>query len=154
MARWSASKASSAVRRGLSRYPRTRGQADAAVLVGRERVRLLLVAELQTVLDRAEERVRVAEAVGVGRSTYPPSRAVERVERGGRTDALVVAAVHELEELHRELDVADAAATTLELAIREALALGIPRPAPSSPAPRGSASGSSRSGHTRGVSGR
>ena len=32
--------------------------------------------------------------------------------------------VHELEQLHRELDVADPAAATLELALGEALALG------------------------------
>ena len=47
---------------------------------------------------------------------------LERVERGARTDRRIVAAVHELEQLHRELDVADPARPALDLAIRQALA--------------------------------
>ena len=42
---------------------------------------------------------------------------------GERTDSSC-APVHELQQLHRELDVADAAAPALELAVGEALALG------------------------------
>ena len=40
----------------------------------------------------------------------------------GTAELGVDAAVHELEELHRELDVADAAAAPLHLAVLEALA--------------------------------
>ncbi len=113
--------------RGLSRAVavfENAGQADEPGLVCRQRVRLLLVPELQTVLHRAEERVRGAELLGVGRLDVSRGRElVERIEGGAGTDALVVAAVHELEQLHCELDVANAAATTLELPIREALLL-------------------------------
>ena len=80
---------------------------------------------------------------------------LERVERRGGPDRLVVAAVHELQELHRELDVADPAAPTLELAVGEALAR------PSRPPARAfiartsrTASGSSTSGHTNGAASR
>ena len=66
-------------------------------------------------------------------------------------DRSVVAAVHELEQLHRELDVADAAVPALELAVVEALAgAASPRCAPSSHAPRAPRPGSSTSGHTNG----
>ena len=49
---------------------------------------------------------------------------MQRVEGVRAPHRLVVTTVHELEQLHRELDVADAAAATLELAFGQALALG------------------------------
>ena len=48
---------------------------------------------------------------------------LERVERRRRADRAVGAAVHELQQLHRELDVADAAAAALQLAVVEAAAV-------------------------------
>ncbi len=47
---------------------------------------------------------------------------LERFERRARTDRWIVAAVHQLQQLHRELDVADAARPALHLAVRQALA--------------------------------
>ena len=120
-ARWSASNSSSALRRASSRYPSTRQRAG--VLVGRDGVGLLLVVQLQTVLDRAEEPVRVVEPNRVfARDVVGVGERGERFERVRRAHRLVVAAVHELEELHGELDVADAAAPALELAVGEPLA--------------------------------
>ncbi len=85
---------------------------------------LLLVLQLQTVLDRPQEAVGVVELRRlVGLDVPAGGELRERVERGGGADGRVVPAVHELEELHRELDVADAAAPPLHLAVREAAAL-------------------------------
>ena len=47
---------------------------------------------------------------------------LEGFERGARTDRRILAAVHQLEQLHCELDVADTARPALHLAIRQALA--------------------------------
>ena len=81
-------------------------------------MRLLLVVELEPVLDGAEEPVRAVESVGVGAlDVAAVGELVQRVEGRGRAHGGVVATVHELEQLHRELDVADAAATALELAV-------------------------------------
>ena len=61
------------------------------------------------------------------------------------------AAVHELQQLHRELDVADPAVPPLELAVGQAPAgAASPRCAPSSHAFRALHDGSSTSGHTYG----
>ena len=76
-------------------------------------------------LDVAEESVRAIEAFDVGSIDVPADRElVERVERGGGADGVVVPSVHELQELHRELDVTDTAAAALELPLGQALALG------------------------------
>ena len=137
--RWSASKRSTAVRSARSRYPRTRARRVARRRIGRERVRLLLVPELEPVLDGAQEEVGLGEPAGVRRLDVAAVRQLlERVERGGGADRLVVAAVDELQELDRELDVADPAAPSLELAVGETLAgASRLRRAPSSPAPPG-----------------
>ena len=59
----------------------------------------------------SSRRRRVGDRdVAAGRELF------ERVERGAGADRVVVAAVHELEQLHRELDVADAAVAALQLA--------------------------------------
>ncbi len=90
--------------------------------VGGEGVGLLLVPQLQAVLDGAQEAVGVGERRSVADVDVAGVHELcEGLERGGRPDARVVAAVHELEELHRELDVADASATALELAFRQTL---------------------------------
>ena len=107
-------------------------------------------------------RYASVESVGVGdgrRSRRPRARCSASSVVGDRT-RLVVAAVHELQQLHRELDVADAAAAALELAVGEALALrDLLRPVPSSPGSRGGRRARARrarrtgavSGHERGA---
>ena len=100
-------------------------EAHPRLFVGRDEVGLLLVVELEAVLDGAQELVGAVEAVGVGAlDVAAVGELVQRVEGGGRAHGLVVATVHELQELHRELDVADAAPPALELAVADALALG------------------------------
>ena len=92
--------------------------------VGREGVGLLLVLQLEAVLDRAQESVRVVELPGVVLLDVAAGGELrERVERGRRPYRCVVTTVHELEELHRELDVADATPPPLDLALREAAAV-------------------------------
>ncbi len=95
------------------------------VRVGGDQVSLLLVVELEAVLDGAEELIGAIESVGVGAlDVAAVGELVQRVEGGGRPHGGVVTTVHELQQLHGELDVADATATTLELAVADALALG------------------------------
>ena len=81
---------------------------------------LLLVPDLEPVLHRAQRAIGPLEpsrvvVVDVAR----PGEQAEGLERVARPDGLVVAAVHELQELHRELDVADAARTALQLAVAQ-----------------------------------
>ena len=84
---------------------------------------LQLVDELQPVLDLAQEAIRLGEGVGVAGIDVATRRHVtKRVERRGAAQRAVETSVDELEELHRELDVADAAASTLHLTVLEALA--------------------------------
>src|SRR5439155_16780405 len=91
--------------------------------VGRERVHLLLVDELEAVLEHAEEAVRVRERSRVvGSHAAGPFELGQSVERRGRSEVRVAASVHELQELHGELDVAYATATALDLAVPQALA--------------------------------
>ncbi len=100
-------------------------EARAGTLVGRDRVRLLLVVDLKAVLDRAQEPICVVEASRVGALDVSRRRQrVQRFERRRASHRVVVPAVHELEELHRELDVADATPTALELAVGEPFAIG------------------------------
>ena len=100
-------------------------EARAGALVRRDGVGLLLVVELQSVLDGTEEPVRVVEPHRVGDfHVFRRRERVQRVERVGTPHRLVVTAVHELEQLHGELDVADPTAATLQLAVGEALPLG------------------------------
>ena len=62
-------------------------------------------------LDRAEEHVRVAEAADVAPFDVAAGGELrERHERRARPDLRIVPAVDELQQLHGELDVADAAA--------------------------------------------
>ena len=92
-----------------------------ARIVGRgQRVCLLLVDQLEAVFHGSEPHVGLAELGGVGRvDVAAVGEVLERVERRRRADARVGATVHELQQLHRELDVADATATALDLAFVE-----------------------------------
>ena len=85
--------------------------------VGGQGVHLLLVDELQPVLDGAQQAVGVGEALGVGRVDVAGGGHLGQRGEGRRAAELgVEVAVHELQQLHRELDVADAARSPLELA--------------------------------------
>ena len=115
--RSASSKRRVAVRDRVVLVPEHPGQALVGDGVGRHRVGLLLLDELDPVLDRAQEAVGVGQGHGVvvvdvaGRA-----QARQRAERGAVADLGVVAAVDELQELHRELHVADPAGGPLELA--------------------------------------
>ena len=61
------------------------------------------------VFQRAQERVGVVKGTPSSRPHVAPlSQVCQRTERGRRTDLLVRAAVHHLQELYGELDVAEA----------------------------------------------
>ena len=82
----------------------------------RQGLRLLVVVVLQAMLEAAQERVRVRERRGAPR--VDEAARGERGERGarrGRAQRRVAAAAHELEELHAELDLADAARADLDV---------------------------------------
>ena len=78
------------------------------VAVGREVVRLQVADDLESVLQPAEEPIRVGQRVGIvlGDVALLGQRR-EGAERVGLAEAFVTAAVHDLQELHRELDVPD-----------------------------------------------
>ncbi len=79
-------------------------------------------AELQQVLGAAQEPVGGAELVGVGPADVAArGQCGQRGQRGGRAQRLVRAAVHQLQQLDGELDVAQAAGAELELAARHVL---------------------------------
>ena len=93
---------------------------SARARVGGERVRLLLLPELKAVLDRAQEDVCLGQASRVGILDVPLARELrQRLEGVAAPDCLVMTAMDELEQLHRELDIADAAAPALELTVVE-----------------------------------
>ena len=98
---------------GEPERPRQRG---ARVPVGREVVGLEVAHHLEPVLQAAQEPVGVGERLGVlVRDVALVGEHGERPEGVGLAEALVAAAVDDLEELDRELDVADAAAAALHL---------------------------------------
>ena len=100
------------------------GEPGAGGIVGREGVGLLLVPELEPVLDRAQEPVRSVEGHRVALGDVPGRDELgQRLERVAGTDGHVLPAVDELQELHRELDVANPAAAPLELAVIEPAAV-------------------------------
>ena len=96
------------------------------LLVGRDEVGLLLVVELEAVLDGAQELVGAVEAIDVGSVDVATVGELVRARRASSASGRVssCAPVHELQQLHRELDVADAAAPALQLAFAETLPLG------------------------------
>ena len=91
-------------------------QRGARAPVRREVVGLEVAHHLQAVLQPPQEPVGVGERVRVllGHVALLRQRG-ERAERVRLAQPSVAAAVHDLEELHRELDVADAAAAALHL---------------------------------------
>ena len=128
--RWAASAWSNAsVGTGLGRAaePEDAGDPPAAVAIGGHRVHLALVLELHDVLDAPQEAVGVVEARRVGGvHVAAPPEVVERRQRAASAELGVHAAVHELQQLHGELDVADAAGPVLHVAV--AVAAGRPPP--------------------------
>jgi len=96
-------------------------QTGEGVGVGGKSVHLLLVDQLQAVLHRPQEAVRGVEGLGVaGGDVAGVGQLGQGGECGTGADARVLASVHELEELDRELDVADAASAPLDLSLGEA----------------------------------
>ena len=84
-------------------------------------MRLPAAFELKPVLDVAQEDVRVGEFCDVLLADIPLGpQDVETVERRADTQPLVVPSVHELEQLHGELHVADAARAELHLPLAQA----------------------------------
>ena len=82
---------------------------------------LALVLELQHVLDAAEEPVGVGQHVGVvGVDVAALAELRERGQRAAHAQLRVHAAVDELQELGGELDVADPARPSLDVAVRAA----------------------------------
>lgn len=74
--------------------------------------------ELDAVLHGPQEAVGLVELGGVGPADVAAGgEGGERVEGGAAVQSGVVAAVHELEELDGELDVAETAGAELELAV-------------------------------------
>ena len=110
--------------RGRGVVPEAHHEGDAAPGGGVDRhgVGLLLLDELQAVLEGAQEAVRVGQGHGVlGRHVPRRPQLPQGAQGGAVADAGVGAAVHELQELHRELDVADPARAALDLASGHAL---------------------------------
>ena len=91
---------------------------DRRPMLGRARqgLRLLVVVVLQPMLEAAQERVRLREHFGTRRIDQP---ARGRGGEGGacrcRAQRRVAPAAHELEELHAELDLANAARADLDV---------------------------------------
>ena len=99
------------------------GEAAPLVAVGGHGVDLLVVLDLQGVLDPAQEPVGRRQPVGVVLGDVPAAGHLgQGGERCGRAELGVGTAVHELEGLHRELDVPDPAGPALDLALGCALA--------------------------------
>ena len=93
---------------------------------------LALVLELHDVLDPPQEPVGVVEArsASVGVHVAAAAQVVEGRQRAARAELGIDAPVHELQELHGELDVADAARAVLHVAVAVAARRPPPRPAP------------------------
>ena len=90
----------------------------------RQRVRLQLVEDLQTVLDGPQMHVRMRERPSELRHQVAAlGQAKDRLERVTLPQPRVVAAVQELERLHEELDLANAAASQLDVELFAALRL-------------------------------
>ena len=97
-------------------------QASQLPLRLRQRVLLLVVQQLQRMLDLAEEEIPAGEmAVFVGLNevvVHQPYQAIERVDA---VDAGMLEAVDQLQVLGGELDVANTAATALDLGLQQSL---------------------------------
>ena len=91
----------------------------------RQRLRLLVVAILQAVLEPAQEKVRGMEPAGRRFGQQTPARDCrQRRQRAAHAQRRLAAAAHQLQRLHDELDLADAAGAELDVGrIVAALAL-------------------------------
>ncbi len=99
---------------GRARQP---AQRLVVVLVG-QHVRALEPLQLQPVLEQPQELVRRGQVGGVVAADVPAvTQRGQRVDRRRHMQRLVVAAVHQLQQLHGELDVAQAAGAELELPV-------------------------------------
>jgi hypothetical protein len=89
----------------------------AQVVVGhRQHVGLLVVQVLDAVLDAAQELVGRGQRIGgFLRHEVGARQALQRVQRGPRAQFGELAAAHHLQQLHGELDLADAAARQLHV---------------------------------------
>ena len=93
-------------------------------------MRAAQLVELQQVLGLAQEPVRLPEVLGVGAADIAlVGEGGQGGERGGDAQPLVGPAVHELQQLDGELDVAQAAGAELELAARHVLGERVDDPA-------------------------
>ena len=100
---------------GVGEVERT-GERGARVPVGRQVVGLQVPDDLQAMLHTAQEPVGVGEGRGIGVGNVPLDRqGREGGERVRRSQSRVAAPVHDLQQLDRELDVADAAPPPLDL---------------------------------------
>jgi hypothetical protein len=102
--------------------PQPRGAGQPAqgrgVLGGGQQVGAAQLLQLQAVLEQAQEAVGRGEVGAVVAGDVPAVRQRrERLQRRRRAQRLVGAPVHELQELHGELDVAQPAAPQLQLAL-------------------------------------
>ena len=85
-------------------------------VVGRQHVGLLVVQVLDAVFDPAQEHVGAGQRVGgVAGHQAGARQALERFQRGARAQFGKLAAAHHLQQLHREFDLADAAARQLDV---------------------------------------
>ena len=90
---------------------------------GRDGVDLAVLEELQAVLDGPQEPVGRGEALGIGVGHVPARcQGGQRAQGARGPQSLVLAAVHQLEQLDGELDVAYAAPSQLYLPLCEPVA--------------------------------
>ncbi len=115
------------------------------VVVHRQHMGLLVVQVLDAVLDAAQELVGRGQRIGrLLRHQAGARQALQRIERGPRAQLGELAAAHHLQQLHGELDLADAAARQLHVVG----ALGPARRCGAPPA-RGSAGAACAASRTR-----
>ena len=83
---------------------------------GGHEVRPAEVSQLNAMLEEPQHPVVAREGRSLGPADVPlGDERVERIERSALADPVIREPVHELEQLHREFDVADAAGSELEL---------------------------------------
>src|SRR5260221_13246429 len=91
---------------------------DDGLVLGRARqgLRLLVVVVLQAMLETAQEIVGAGEARDARGLDQPAlGERLHGGARGGRAQSRLASAAHHLEELHPELDLADAARADLDV---------------------------------------
>ena len=104
----------------FERVPRSRvvhRLGDQRLVLGRARqgLRLLVVVVLQAMLEAAQEIVGRGERRARGLDEAALGERLQRAARRGRAQRRIAPAAHHLEELHRELDLADAARAHLDV---------------------------------------